>query len=51
MTKLLTRYPDEPTEKNALKIRQYLAKHPMCECMLTREETEIMRGAIASLES
>lgn len=51
MAKLLNRYQDEPTNANALKIRNYLAKHPMCRCMLTQEETEIMNGAIADLEN
>lgn len=50
MQKLISRYQDEPTAANAVKIRNYLAKHPMCRCLLTQEENEVVGGAIAALE-
>lgn len=51
MTKLITRYQDAPTIENARRIFNYTRKHGMWACMRTREEIEIVRGAIVQLEN
>jgi hypothetical protein len=51
MNKLLTRYIDSPTHKNALAIRAHTIKHPMAQCMLSTDHADILRWALNHAEN
>ena len=42
MQKLIANYRSEPSEKNALKIKAYYAKHPFAGCLLSIEDQALV---------
>jgi hypothetical protein len=46
MTKVLASYRANPVADNARKLRAYTRKHPMASCMLTPEDSALLRIAI-----
>jgi len=47
MTKLLTAYRAARTFPIAQKVRAYTLKHPMAACMLSFEEANLLKDALA----
>jgi hypothetical protein len=50
MTKLLKAYLNQPTLKNALKLRAYSLKHPMACVLLTQFDNELLTDAVRHAE-
>ena len=46
MTKLLKAYTEAATDKAALALARYAAKHPMAACMITQAEAATLRAAL-----
>lgn len=46
MTKLLNAYRANPTDVNARKVRAYERSHPMCRCMLSGADLDLVADAI-----
>jgi hypothetical protein len=42
MEKLVAKYRSEPTDKNALKIKAYYAKHPFAGLLLSNEDQALV---------
>ena len=47
MTKLLKAYTEAATDKAAVALARYAAKHPMAACFLSQAEAATLRAAIA----
>lgn len=43
MSKLITKYQNDPSIVNRVKLLDYLRKHPMAVCMATAEELQFLR--------
>ena len=46
MLKVLAQYRANPTFANARKVRAYERSHPMCMCMLSRDDADLVATAI-----
>lgn len=46
MTKLLKAYLNQPTLKNALKLRAYALKHPFALCLLPQFDSDLLTDAL-----
>jgi hypothetical protein len=46
MHKLIDAYANNPTDKNALRVKRHADLHPMSACLLGAEDAVILRQAI-----
>jgi len=51
MMNLIQAYFTDRSDKNAVKVVRYLAKHPMSVCMLNKQENDLINAAVQQAAS
>ena len=44
MQNIIKLLKDDASEKNIIKAKKYMAKHPFAACMVTKDEMKFLRG-------